>query len=475
MSGINRVCYPTAGAEVIVKPDGTIRVIGAMTEAQEKYSSLFHIPNVTHVTSASTVEECFDLMNDNATDIIAVRRPAPVDGNHVYHVPIQVDLYVNQIVSGYNYSDYLRKVENTEDSATALLRNFTVYDSSAIALTLVFLLSILLISQVSRYLAPHHVESTGFASKFRRKCKKRGHHSTTITYRVIRFSFFSSFFLLSSPFLAKFSTNQVVTSPPDIISTYLEVIERKAKVLISKELVDEYLLRPSEQSIKYDNIQAKMYQYLKNNSIAFTIPDSLDKMSQFDATARPVHTGAAVMFAANYIAEAFSSCFCSWSNESTLVQTFTHTDESSTGMLTGFPFRRNFSSLVTVRRLRRLFEGDMFHAVGKTTIMYMGFEVKRLSTSASHRLEQRILCSDDDVARAQKSTHAPTLRSFAPLFLIYLSITCTVVIIRIASLFTVGHRRHEPKLRNTRQYNRYDHSYFVRISLAMHSSTAEYD
>ena len=106
-------------------------------------------------------------------------------------------------------------------------------------------------------------------------------------------------------------------------------MEKKAKILMSKELVDEYLLKPSEESIKRNNIHAQMYRYLMKNSLKFTIPDSPTEFFRFDATVRPIQAGEAVMFSYNYVSDAFCSSFCSWSDEGTLVQIFIFTDESS--------------------------------------------------------------------------------------------------------------------------------------------------
>ena len=65
---LTRVCYPAGGAEV--KPDGSVKIDGIVVDIHEKFVNLLHVPNETHVKSAATLDECFERMMSNETDVI---------------------------------------------------------------------------------------------------------------------------------------------------------------------------------------------------------------------------------------------------------------------------------------------------------------------------------------------------------------------------------------------------------------------
>ena len=431
MVSATRFCYPSGGAEITVAPDGTSRIIYIAVSIQRAYVELFHVPNVTHVYSSESIDECFQQMQVNETDVIFTRRPLLDDESAIYYVPIATEVYVNEIVTGYNYSQYKQSVDELEDSGTTLFRNFTIYDPTAVSLLFVYLTLLFIISRLAHRL---ELKCTKYSPRRRvswRKVEGSIKYRASDTTKVVKFFLHMSFFFLGAPFLAKFSTNQVVTNPPDITTTYSQIMEKALKIVVSEELVDDHLFRPSAESIKKNDIHAQLYRYKEKNSIKFIVPRSAETITAFDEVTKPIHDGEAVMFAANQISDGFRDAFCSWTDQSSLVQVFIVTDPSSTEMLTGLPFRRGFIDSFLQERLRRIFEADILEAILKTNRQYAGFEFDRFSTTREHRSRQLTLCMTDHLLREQKETRPPGLKSFALFLAMYFSFVSFVAIVHM--------------------------------------------
>ena len=420
-----RVCYPSGGTEVTVKPDGSFKVDGIVVDIHEKMVDLIHVPNETHVTSASTLDECYERMMSNETDVILTRRPPTDDDNSFYYVAIQIDTFVNQIVSGYDYSEYMKQVEQVTESATALIKNFFVFDNWCIGLIIILLLLLLALACLVKRFKLHHLYSRRLATTWRKRSIRL--HEPAVSFKLIKLILFTGFLLLGSPFLAKFQTNQVVTSPPDVITSYEQVIDRGAKIIFNREISDEFLLRPSAESIEKDDITARLYRYMQRNLMPFRIPTDPEGASKFDSIVDALITGRAVMFAANYISDGFSGAICSWSSQNHLIQSLISTDSSSREMFTGYPMRRGFNNPSLVEKLRREFEAHLHTAMNEVSPQFAGFQFKRGLTTSAHRQRQLVLCMKDDLVREQKEPQPTGLRSFSLFFACYIMVNLLIL------------------------------------------------
>lgn len=443
MNSATRVCYSSGGTEITVAPDGTLRVQGVGIEVHRIYAELLHVPNVTHVYSSESVDECFQRMEENRTDFIFTRRPLPSGNSAIYYIPVPTLEYVNQIITGYNYSKYRERVENEEDSVTRLFLNFNIYDKSTVLLLLIYLAALYIILRLTHRLGLNRNRSSRRVSW--RKCEGPVCNRKSDTWKLVEFILNLCFFFLAAPFLAKFSTNQVVTSPPDLITTYEQILERRVQIVVSSELLDDFNLKPSAESLRNNDTQAQIYLHRKKNSITYSIPRSLETLASMQKVADLINDGKAVMFSPNRIIDAFRDAFCSWTDESSLAQVFIVTDPSSTEFLTGMPFRKGFTDTFLQRKLRRIFEVRLMRAILKNSRQYAGFKYKREITTSEHRFEQLSLCSLDHLVRMQKETRSPGLKSFSLFLIIYLTWLLLQLIIH-----TIDFTFH----RNSRQYHK---------------------
>ena len=421
-----RVCYPAGGAEVTVKHDGSVKIDGIVVDIHEKFVNLLHVPNETHVTSASTLDECYERMMSNETDVILTRGPPTDDDNSIYYVAIQTDTFVNQIVSGYDYSEYMKQVEQVTESATALIKNFFVFDNWCIGLIIILLLLLLTLARLIKRFKLHRLYSRPLATTWRKRSITL--YEPAVSFKLIKLILFSGFLLLGSPFLAKFQTNQVVTSPPDVITSYEQVIDRGAKIIFNREISDEFLLRPSAESIEKNDITARLYRYMQRNLMPFRIPSGPETASKFDSTVDALITGKAVMFAANYISDGFKGVFCSWSSQNHLIQSLISTDPSSREMFTGYPMRRGFNNPSLVKKLRREFEAHLQTAMNEVSPQFVGLDFKRDFTTPAHRQRQLVLCMTDDLVREQKEPQPTGLRSFSLFFACYIMVNLLILL-----------------------------------------------
>ena len=419
-----RVCYSAGGAEVTVKPDGSAKIQGIVVDIHEKQVNLLHVPNVTHVTSASTLDECYERMMSNETDVILTRGPPTDDDNSIYYVAIQTDTFVNQIVSAYDYSEYIKQVEQVTESATALIENFFVFDYWCIGLIMIFLLLLLTLVRLVERFELHRLYSRPLSTTWRKRSLLC--HEPAFSFKLIKLIFFCAFMLLGSPFLAKFQTNQVVTSPPDVITSYEQVINRGVKIIFSREVSEGFLLRPSVESIEKDDITARLYRYMQRNLMPFRIPTGPDTAFEFDSTVDALITGRAVMFAANYLSDGFNGVICSWSTEDHLIQSLISTDPSSREMFTGYPMRRGFNNPSLVQKLRREFEAHLQTAMVEVSPQFAGFQFKRGLTTSAHRYKQLVLCMKDDLVSEQKEPQPTGLGSFSLIFACYIMVNLLI-------------------------------------------------
>lgn len=357
--------------------------------------------NATKIYYTESVEKCLSLTEDGAVDFVLTTKPIYNYSKH-YNVPFATGMSYLNILSGYDHISYLNTLSKGISSELGILSNYKGFENTVYLILFLLLFTFFIFASVCSLVDK---ERKIFLAE--RKCRngKRIRFSKllkltiekTMSVKNSRRRFFSylaiiASFLIMTPFLLMFKTNQVIVPPPVVIKNFDEIIKSGAKIYFTDTSDD-----PEKffDEIGFDTVSA----YYRANRVNFELPNFPDKFKAVNQAVINIVDKKSVFLVPRIISTIIYQLLCSFTYENQLFKIKRYRSENSREFIIGQIFRVNFTDPIRLRNYVATFETGLQQLEGDR--FFVGFGV--LGTSASHTREQRILCYENEIEKMETS------------------------------------------------------------------------
>lgn len=289
-----------------------------------------------------------------------------------------------------------KKIKSNEPSEYGIMGNISNYTFDVYFVIMTIIISILLILighayKTNKYLIVIKKNKKYKLSKILFIIMKKILLINKTKQKLISLLILSSYFLLITPFLLLFKTNQVVNERPFIINNYKKIIQTNSTILYTSIAFNETLfLLPSDFDIKTNNIVNKFWHQFKFTGKLYDMSTTMG-LDVIENLKNLLIHGKTVFISEFFTVTTVKAVLCSFTNENELIQIFIHHDNNQRSQIQGIPVRRGFFNKQLNIKHRRLFEMNIFRQILNQGVEYMGFTF--LVTSKEHRRIQYEYCT----------------------------------------------------------------------------------
>lgn len=407
-----RLCSPCNLDEEVTKtPDGKFKLNGFVTRSHilslDFHSSLL---NASQFVVKKGFKDCLKLLIENKTDYII---GFASDGDEKpFYVPVPYVSTSLHLISGYDVGKYIKDVKFKGPNSLGVLSNIYNFDFQVYFAILLFIISIGLLLLAHSLKIKAHLIRIGkkrlkLLKTYRRVYKKLSDVKRTKTKLVSLVSYIS-YFLLITPFLLLFKTNQVVNEKPFIISNYEEIINANASIYYPSIAVNETVfLIPTGFDVDHNNIMNKFWNFFQTKSqhYDFSNTQTFDKLFYLKDK---LINGKGIFLTEFSTIVNIKAILCSFTKEDEYIQIFIYHDRHQRAEVQGMPVRRGYYNPQLNKKHRALFEMDLYNQLLIMGVEYIGFQYT--GTSRDHRRIQYEYCQKEQPIELTTKDHIPPLK-----------------------------------------------------------------
>ena len=385
---------------------------------------LLHVANSTEISFVNILADCIELFSKNLTDMSMGNFLYHVDESQSYYVPCANSAASLYMISGYEFNNFLENRRTKVTQKLGVLSNFANFSVSVYSAILLYLMVIMILVTLKAWIlmrSPHKMTKLIRRSTklFRHILQRTNRHN-----RIIALVFHCGLFLLATPFLLLFKTNQVVAPSEPFIRTYEDVITEKPFIYYSNILFDETaLLKPSKYHVNSKDIESQIWTYFMSHSKQFNFND----LNLVGSTAKNISRGRTIFLGALDVVNPIMQTFCSFSQSPDLYRMSLFRDPNQRESLTGFALRRGVQDKKLIKRIRNLMEFHYHEQIPFITTSYVGFRLT--GSDHQHILRQLPHCQGIRISEDNQQEIHPSDLQFFDYFFRFLMIILVISLI----------------------------------------------
>lgn len=371
----------------------------------------------SQVTAATYNSICNERLEQNLSDVAITY--STINGGAYYYVPVAIGETCPAIISGYEVNDYINS-QLKKQWKNGFFDNLRAFDASTYMVLVSIIFVLFLVKCCANYLFytqlktwPRDHERTE-----QQLTLKKGTHLQPLVLLA-----HVLFFLIATPFLNLYNTSQVVTEKPQVILDYETIIKSNKTIFSGMTNNVETYFKPSEFSIRNNDITFRFYNYFKNKHInskkhsAIKNKDFIQYIL-YDFILAKLTVDKKLIYITHYwTALQYRRFFCALSSEDKFFRLFTSIDESQRKILMGHAFRSGFHDSMLVRRMRISTEFASLQGGHAVTVFDV---VNKLDQNALIRPEDRRqqleYCMDETITAYSKEKLFATGLQFFRIF-----------------------------------------------------------
>ena len=451
-----RLCMPGNRVESLIRrSDGQYDLQGITTNFQRTFIRIHDlVTNSTDFQIRLSAFECVQALKNDESDIVVALMPLE---DVEYYVPIAGRIATVNFMAGNNDSKHQQKISDATSKLGLLsnIRNFTLSTWCTIMIfTLLFISLVYFRSLNYQILRSLHVSKRhkslwdlfSFSMKHLMNAK-------FTRFKWLCFLIFLLYFLLATPFLLMFKTNQLVVATPYIVNSYERAIESNVTVFVPSVSTNESrFLQPNSKNLHNDDTVNRFWKFFQQNSHPF---DTSVIMKGGLALYIDQLVSSRCIFMSGLITiSLFKSIFCAFSvNDGMRINLFMQEDANQREEVQGLPFRTGYVNPKVVKLHRRLNEMETFARITESLIENTGRDLlSDTGFDASVRFDECFRPKSLD-SRAKKEVAPGSISLFTPL--LYLLLVSYLVCGGLVIAEKIVHRLGKmPKPRRRERRNR---------------------
>lgn len=373
----------------MLRHDGEVLIISL-------YQQIF---NASTIHMVSELRECLSLMKEKSVDFVAAMMPVASIFEHHY-VPYATEESNLDIISGYDYNTYSSLNGQNKTSKLGILNNYRGFESNVYIVLCLLIISLLLLvlffTLVQREKRWIHRRSTSIRTMIKVfKVYLFNSFSTKTNARRLTMLSIISFFLIITPFLLMFKTNQIIVHPPKLLKTFEEAMSEKADIYFMNT-VDNY------EEYFYTENGSEVFSYYQSNKKIFKAPNDLESVYATNRILAEITKGQAALILPSQISKIMYQCFCSWSKKGQLFKFMINKYYEGRTFLIGFVFSKKIPHSYSLTNYIHAFQNGLLQILNKQHF-YPGFDV--FPTSKKHKQNQLVLCFNLNQIEMNESTN----------------------------------------------------------------------
>lgn len=389
------------------------------------------------IFNASTIKmtrigiECLELLREGKVYFSTVSRSI-WDESDYYRVPYGTKMSYINIITGYEYKEYSRMIGASKISDMGILNNYRGFEKKVyFFLSLVMILLLLpvifytLIQKEKRWIYRRSISIWTMMKVFYQYL----FYSFSIKTSARRFTYLAiiSFFLIITPFLLMFKTNQIIVPPPKLVKTLRQAISDKITIYHTDTIVNLSMFYEEE------NFQ-KVHNYYETNKKLFELPGATDILT-YDGFVMNIINQKGILLTQSHEAMAMYKMICSWANNNHLLKIFMFKEESTREYIHGMTFHINYTNPRGLRNYLSAYETGLLYTIDRNHY-YIGFDV--LTIPLSHKQKQLVLCYNFNQIEMDESSkvYSGDMKTFSPFFRFYFYIILVTITIFVCELLT---------------------------------------
>lgn len=359
-----RLCVP--GRRVhryTVQPNGEYDLHEVPVPSEREFISFQHsIANSSEVRRELSVHDCIELLRKNESDVLSAWVPMVEDS---YTVPVASKAMSLHFISGINTSSRHDPLQQPKIARHGVLANIDNFTSDTYTMILVFVVIFSLVTYIKSYNSSmwHFLvkgRRVSIMNMFSRNCKDLlNDRSSQLKY--VGLLMFTFYFLLATPFLSLFQTNQIVLRTPYIVNSYARAIESNATVYIPRLFRnDSELLKPNSRDVQVDNIVNRFWRFSRKSIELYNVTHPFKQSLSFHINRMISARG--IFLVNSQVMIFYVSTFCVVAvNSGMKVELFVHRDFNQREQIQGHALRKGYSNARLIRLQRRMSEMNSLH------------------------------------------------------------------------------------------------------------------
>lgn len=393
-----RLCLPWGGFIKYENRSGLHKFEGSAMKV-DGAKTLFYYLKPSQMVVVRSSSNCLKRLKNNLSDVI-LQGFSPKEGFY-YYVPEVTHAKTPAILSGYEVNEYIKNQTNKGFSKYGLLENYKAFDGEIYAAIFLLFLTVVLTKWFFNCLFRSNI-----IFPWKRGPRKRLRMRKRLHFQMLDFVKSLSFFLVSNAFFSLYSTSQVITEKPFVISDYESLIRSNISIyLLMSANIDEYF-KPSEMNIKNNDMTYRFFNYFNKKKFSrskdWANDDFFKYIFRFNNFAKNLADKKYVFMSHYDGARHLRSRLCAstWPNE--YFRVFLFRDPSQREVLVGNAFRTGFYDAEVKKKLK-IFElfnpkSSQMDAI-RVMNYYLDFNVLM---SRERRSQQILHCLDEKLEAYQK-------------------------------------------------------------------------
>lgn len=369
-----RLCMPSSRAEKFVRDEnGRYKYLGVPTYFEKLYISVFNeMSNSSQFITELTNADCIQSLKANESDISVA--PVPLDEVD-YRVPVPVVGTTVDFIVGLDKSNQSDLHDGPPATKYGLLSNVYNFTLDTYAVTMIFVSIFVSLVYLKSCTMIIHLKILG-----RKKCIRRMfllnltklRTCTADQLRSVCLLISLLHFLLSTPFLLMFKTNQVVNKTPFIIDSYERAIESNVTLLVTGLSTNEtHFVQPNARDVQRDNLINVFWKLFQRNKLTF-YPSQVIQ-GTIDKEINEITTGKSIFLADQMIGPVYRAVFCSYAIYKNMrIELFIYHDTNQREEVYGLAFRTAYNNQRVVKSLRRFDEMKLWDKIQKDGVEQSG-------------------------------------------------------------------------------------------------------
>ena len=259
-----RLCISSFDLKKTLSKNGSYTFEGDFNAANMAYE-ITEVIKPSQIELATTSSQCLKRLQFNLSDISITSSAV---GGSYYYVPVVSGDSAPCILSGYEVNEYIRGQSSRSLSQLGLLKNLKSFDASIYLVITGLCLTIFLVEKI--YSTRIRKLSKGQGKKRPKgKVKKKSSLKRT-HFRILQFLLTVMFFLVATAFLNLYSTIQVVTYKPYVITDYESLIQSNITIMLAMSTKVKEYLHPTVKNVENNDVTFRFFNYFNSRNIHMT-------------------------------------------------------------------------------------------------------------------------------------------------------------------------------------------------------------